>query len=1117
MRVTRSVHGLLLALTIMLAWAGAAASTVLEEDALSAGLLQEPDVSATHVAFCWADDLWLVRREGGVAVPLASPPGTERRPRFSPDGEEIAFVAAYDGDLDLYAMPVAGGVPFRVTHQPSWQLLSDWTPNGRLLYSVEASSGVLGRTELYTVSSTGGMPTRVPVPHGSEAAVSADGRWLAYVPMDPRWSRGWKRYVGGSATDIWLVDLEAPGSEGRVVTDWDGSDLHPMWHGETLYYLSDAGPAHRRNIWAWDRTTGERTQVTHHQELDVRGPSMGPGPDGRGEIVFIVGNDLRLLDLVTGQERVVDVRITAAREQLRPRLVDVSDAIGLFHPGPDGNRVVVEARGDIWTLPAKHGSPRNLTRSDDVAERYPAWSPDGRWIAYFSDRSGEYELHVIAGDGSGEERQVTSGHQTFFYPPVWSPDSEHLVFQEKTGDLWLCTVSDGELLKLATDPWPSTRASGRRSVSWSPDSRWIAFDLTEPANDGIHSLWLFDVQTATRHRITSSMADEQLPAFGRDGDFLYYVAQRAFDPIGSAVEFAFAYEDTEVLMAMPLRSEVERPFAARTDEVELDGGDEDRGDDQSTSDDDETSSGADEVAIELEGLETRAYRLPVAPGSFVGLAAAADGKLVYVRLSGGDVDEEPAIMVVDPTAEDGDEASVASALGEVALSADGTTLAGRGRGSEAPSLLPVEPDAKAVQPVTAGMLTRIDPRREWRQLFEDTWRLFRDYFYDPNMHGVDWQAVHDRYAGLLPECAARSDLSFLIRQMIGELNVGHGRFSDPPPDDNPAPGVGLLGVDFELSDGTYRFAKIYRGPGWEPDLASPLLAPGVTVEEGEYLLAVNGVPVSQEQDPWAPFVGLENQEVVLSVGATADDDSPREVVVKARSHGWERNLRYRSWVEKNREYVAAASEGRVGYVHLSNYVTQGLNLLITQYFPQQGMEAMIIDQRFNGGGWTPHRFLEILNRPPIGYRARRDGLDRPVPAQAHFGPKCLLMNEHSGSSGDMFPWMFRSAGLGPLIGQRTWGGVVGLSGNPGLIDGSQPVVPNNGTYSVEGEWVVEGWGVEPDIAVPDRPVHGIDVPDTTLDVAVETMLDALEGEHFKTPAPPAGPDRSGMGVPADER
>jgi len=1117
-QLTGTIPALLLAAVLAAAWSSAVAATGLEERAPSAGLLQDPDVSATHIAFRWADDLWLVPREGGVATPLVSPPGAEWRPRFSPDGAQIAFVASYDGDLDLYTVPVAGGVPRRVTHQPSWQMLSDWTPDGRLLYSVEGSSGVIGRAELYTVAATGGMPQRVPVPHGSEASMSADGRWLAYIPMDPGWSQGWKRYVGGSATDIWMVDLEAPGSEGQVITDWNGTDLHPMWHGDTLYYLSDAGPAHRLNLWAWDRDSGERRQLTFYEDLDVRSPSIGPGSDGGGEIVFIVGDELRLLDLVDGSERVVDVRISAAREQLRPRWVDVSDAVGLFDPGPAGKRVAVEARGDIWTVPAEHGTPRNLTRTDGVAERYPAWSPDGRWIAYFSDRSGEYELHVIPSDGSGEERQVTSGHQTFFYPPTWSPDSEHLVFQEKTGDLWLCKVSDGKLEKLATDPWPSTRPSGRRSLSWSPDSRWIAFDLSEPAIDGIHSLWLYDVQEGKRHRITGPMADEQRPVFGRDGDFLFYVAQRAFEPTGSAVEFAFVYRDTEVLMAAPLRGDVERPFAATTDEEEWTAEKDDQGGDDGTNGDQEDGDEVLTVEIELDGLEERAYKLPVAPGSFQGLSVASDGKLVYVRLSGGDVDDEPAVVLLDPSSEDGEEKVVASGLREIVLSADGSVLAGRGAGSKAPLLLPVEPDAKASEPVMTGMLARIDPRREWRQLFDDTGRLFRDYFYDPGMHGVDWEAVRDRYAALLPSCAARSDLSFLIRQMIGELNVGHARYSDPPGGDNGAPGVGMLGVEFELTDDAYRFATIYRGPTWEPGLHSPLLASGVDVKEGEYLLAVNGVSVDPEQDPWAAFVGLEDQEVVLTVGASPErDDSARDVVVKTRSNGWERNLRYRAWVEANRRYVDEASDGRVGYVHVPNYMAEGLTMLITQYYPQQGMEAMIIDQRFNGGGWTPHRFLEILNRPPIGYRARRDGRDRPVPGQAHFGPKCLLMNEHSGSSGDMFPWMFRDADLGPLIGRRTWGGVVGLSGNPGLIDGSQPVVPNNGTYSVDGEWVVEGWGVEPDIAVPDRPVHGTDVPDATLDVAIETMLEMLEGPHFKAPEPPPGPDRSGMGVPENER
>jgi tricorn protease len=1080
-----------------------------------AGMLRDPDVSATHIAFRYADDLWLVPREGGVAVPLASPPGSEAQPRFSPDGERIAFIAHYDGDPELYTMPAGGGVPIRATHQPSLQMLCDWTPDGRLLYFTDARNGLLARTELYTVAPSGGMPSRLPVPYGAEAAMSADGRWLAYAPIVSRWVGSWKRYVGGSAGDLWLADLEQ--GDFRKITAWEGTDGFPMWHDGTIYYLSDAGPAHRLNIWSFDPGTGQRRQLTFFEELDVRSPAVGPGPEGSGEIVFTVGEDLHLLDLASGKDRVVEVSVPGARPALRPQALDVADAIGHASVAPGGSRIAVEARGDIWTLPAQHGSPRNLTRSSGVAERYPSWSPDGRWIAYFSDRSAEYELHLVQSDGRGEERQVTSGHETFFYPPEWSPDSEHLVFQEKTGALWLCAVDSGELVKVATDPWPNTRPEGRRAVSFSPDGRWLAFDLPEPAHEYHRSLWLYDIAGGELHRATSALADEALPVFARDGSHLYFVAQRRYEPTYSEVEFTWVHRDTHVLMALPLRADVERPFAPTSDEVEWDGQDAPK-----ETEEDEPSEPSEEgsapVEIDFEGLQQRAYTLKAAPGTFSFLGVNDAGHVLYLRRSGGNGGDKPRLQLLDPADEKGEEKLVLEGVQAAALSPDGATIAARTNGNGAPKLLPAKPGAEAKSPVTAGMLAHVRPREEWRQLFDDTWRLFRDYFYDPGMHGLDWAAVRDRYAAMLPDCASRADLSHVLREMIGELNVSHARYRGPGGGGDDGPGVGLLGVDFELAAGAYRFARIYRGPVWDPEVRSPLTAPGVDVEEGEYLLAVNGVPVDPAVDPWAPFVGLAGREVTLTVGPNpALDDAARDVVVQPRDHGWEQRLRYRSWVEQTRRDVAEATGGRVGYVHIPNYIPSGLGLLVEQFFPQQDRDALIIDQRFNGGGWTPDRFLEILNRPPLMYRARRDGLDRAVPNSAHFGPKCLLMNELSGSSGDMFPWMFRHAGLGPLIGTRTWGGVVGLSGNPALIDGSQPVIPNNGTYSPDGRWIVEGWGVDPDIEVPDDPSAALAGRDLQLEAAIEQMLRALEDPDFIRPEPPAPPDRAGIGIPPEER
>jgi tricorn protease len=1102
------------ALAVVLPAAAAAAPAGAQPHA---GLLRDPDVSATHVAFRYADDLWLVPREGGVATPLASPPGEEINPRFSPDGSTLAFVANYDGDADLYTVPVAGGVPFRVTHQPGWQVLSDWAPDGRLIYFTASRHGLGARSELFTVAAEGGMPRPLPVPYGTEGAISADGRWLAYVPNTTRYYRDWKRYVGGTAADVWLFGLED--HAWRAATDWIGTDTTPMWHGGRLYFLSDAGPGHRRNLWTYDPASGERRQLTHHADDDVRSPAIGPGPDGGGEIVYAVGRQLRLLDLPTLAERSVEVRVPGARPRLRTAPVDVGGGIVAFSPSPRAERVAVEARGDVWTLPAAHGTPRNLTRTSGVAERDPAWSPDGRWIAFFSDRSGEYQLHVIAADGRGGERQLTDRSSGFLHSPRWSPDSRHVLFQDNAGGLWLQALAGGEARRVATDPWARQPAA----ASWSADSRWLAFDLAEPVGADVRSLWLYEVEPATLHRATSALADERLPAFDRAGEHLYYVARRAFDLETSDVEQAFVHRDTQVLVALALRADVESPHRPRSDEAAVegaaaeasgDGGDGD-GDDEPR---ERGGESAPRVTIDLDGLERRAERLPVAPGSFESLAVDAEGRLLYLRTSGGGVGDEPRLQLFDPAGEDAEEATVAEKVRVAALAAAGEAVATRA-GRDAPlKLHPVRPGGDGEPVVAAPMIALVAPREEWAQLFDDAWRLFRDFFYDPGMHGLDWEAVGERYRAWLPDVASRQDLGFMIGEMIAELNVGHAHLGGGgPEEETPDLPAGLLGADLALDDGVYRVERVYRGPDWWLDHRSPLAAPGVAVEAGDVLLAVDGVPLDPDTDPWAPFVGLAGHEVVLTVAAGGADGERRDVVVELLDLGSDSRLRYLDWVEGNRRRVAAASGGRIGYLHIHDYGPFGLDFMVQQLLPQRDAAALIVDQRFNGGGWTPDRFLELLDRPPLMFRARRDGLDTPVPAFAHFGPKALLMNELSGSSADMFPWMFRERGLGPLIGTRTWGGVVGLSGNPALIDGQTMRIPNNGTYSADGRWIIEGWGVEPDIEVREDPSRMLAGEDPQLEAAIEVLLAALESAPPARPPRPPAPDRTGLGVPPIDR
>jgi len=1076
-------------------------------------MLRDPDVSATHIAFRYADDLWLVPRNGGTATPLANPTGIEWRPRFSPDGHNLAFVGNYDGDDDIYILPVAGGQPRRVTHVPFSLYFCDWTPDGGLLFSMPGSTGFRNRHELFTVPAEGGLPARLPVPSGAVGTISPDGRWIAYGSSLPAYYRTWKRYLGGTADEIWLLNFED--HTWLEITDWEGADTDPMWHGQTVYYLSDAGPAHRRNIWVYDLATETRRQLTHFTDFDIKQVSIGPGSEGGGEIVFTLGADLVLFDLETQATRTVPVHIPGARSRLRPQLVDVSDAVGEFSPSPSGQRVAVEARGDIWTLPAKHGTPRNLTRSNGVAERSPAWSPDGRWIAFFSDRSGEYELYLIASDGSGEQRQLTHGSRTFYTRPVWSPDAAHIAYVEKTGDLWLHTLDGGTRRRIATDPW----ARSPNTLVWSPDSRWIAFDRATEAGQDVGSIWLYDVERGQSTKVTGDLYSDYQPTFDREGEYLFFISNRSLEPSFSDLEFAYIHENAGVLVAAPLRRDVELPYRARSDEEEP----EKEGEEDEAEIKDENGDGPEPIPIDLDGFEERAFQVPVTPGSFARLAVTESGELVYLRRSGRGHTEGTALQLFDLADEEKEEKTVTTGVRAFALTADGKKVVVRPKNGNGLAFHDLEPDAEAKKVITDGMYVTIDPHQEWRQIFTDAWRLFRDFFYDPDMHRVDWQAVREHYAQLLDDCASRADLSYVISEMIAELSVGHARLGrGAPEEDEPEVAVGTLGVDWELDRGAYRIVTIYQGPPWDLDARNPLREPGVDVNEGEYLLAVNGIPVDTTKDPWAAFVGLADREVTLTIGTgpTADDDK-RQVVVKAGTASSEQNLRRRDWLERTWRHVDERTGGRVGYVYIPNYMAAGLNMLVRQYFPQRHKEALIIDQRWNGGGWTPHRFIEILNRPLSMVRARRDGKDQPVPGSSHFGPKCLLMNKFSGSSGDMFPWMFRQAGLGKLIGTRTWGGVVGLSGTavgmPRLIDGQHISIPNNGTYGPDGRWIIEGWGVDPDIEVKDDPSKMPNGEDLQLEAAIELMLEVIESEPYTAPRRPPGPDRSGMGVPMDER
>jgi len=1168
-------------------------------------------------------------------------------PRFSPDGKTVAYSASYEGGRDIYTIPVEGGIPYRVTHHPNTELLSGWTPDGRILFSCRME-GIGQGSQLYTVSPMGGLPKRLPVPYGALCSMSTDGRWIAYTPHSVDFAT-WKRYRGGMQTDIWLFDLQERKS--KRMTDWEGVDTAPMWHGDRIYYVSDGGPEHRANIWVYDTKTGRKNQLTKYADFDVKWPSLGPGPSGSGEIVFQHGAELCLLDLAANKVRSVEVRIPGERPTLAPRDVDVSRFIYSWGISSTGKRAVIEARGDIWTAPAKNGVPRNLTRSNGSNERYPAWSPDGRWIAYFSDASGEYELYITQSDGRGETRRLTQDGKLFRYNPVWSPNSKHIAFTDQSGQLLVHTIESNQTRVVDADPWADMPAP-----AWSPDSRWLVYPRNEE-RPSQPALYAFNLETGEKHRLTSGMFADSRPVFDRKGEWLYWVSRRNFQPVYEDFGTTWIYTDSEVLMAAPLKADTPSPYLPKVDEETWT---EEKKPEQKPADkpqsmaaslarlalspsrlpaetiaDDpisgrwsgtvtggaipggtlpftaelklepdnrvtgtmetpmggagvtgrwdaaaselrvsatgvlgvtveavlrvsgDTATGTAtvegqtldirmkrearaatapqqesakppaapekpktegktelKVQIDVDGFEARAIQLAPKPGSFGRLAVNDRNQLIYGRNASRGTGDAPSIKLFDIKDEKKEEKTVATGSSSFDISADGKKLL-IVRGNSA-TIQDASAGATGEPVVTAGMTTRIDPRVEWRQIYHEAWRTMRQFFYAPNMHGVDWDKMREHYAAMLDDCASREDVGYVIGELIGELNVGHAYYFGGDVPSAPTVSVGLLGADFELKDGAYRISRIYRGAPWDADARGPLGEPGLKIKEGDYLLAVNGVPLDTQKDPWAAFIGLAEKPVTLTVSEKpVRDESARDIVVRPASS--DSYVRFRAWVEANRAYVDKETNGRVGYIYVPNTGLNGQNELVRQLVGQRGKDALIIDERWNGGGQIPHRFVELLDRPVLNYWVGRYGQATAWPPDAHRGPKCMLINGLAGSGGDLFPYYFRVAKLGKLIGTRTWGGVVGIGGFPSLIDGAVVTTPNFAFFESSRKWGIEGHGVEPDIEVADDPALMRDGADPQLDAAIRLMLEAIKGKEYEPIKIPPYPDRSGMSLSPQER
>jgi tricorn protease len=1063
-------------------------------------MLSQPALSARHLAFIYAGDLYVCDLDGRNVRRLTSDEGIERAPAFSPDGSQLAFSAEYDGNVDVFVVPVTGGVPRRLTWHPGPDVVQGFTPDGmRVLFTTPRAVFTTRYTQLFTVPVAGGVETALPIPHASRGSYSADGRRIAYNPLNPAHLQ-WKRYRGGSVATITIYDPTTHATERIAQPASRANDVDPQWLDAAIYFRSDRDGEF--NIYRFEPASKQVTRLTSHDDFPVLGISAAAG-----RIAYEQAGYLHLYDVKAKQARTLTIGIGADLVELRPRFVKGPEWIRAMSVSPSGARVALEYRGEIVTVPAEKGDPRNITATVGVHERAPEWSPDGRSLAYFSDAGGEYALHIRAQDGKGEAKVVPLSGSGFYDAPVWSPDSTRIAFRDNGRSLYVLQVATGKVSTVVTEPIYRPGAFSDTTYSWSPDSRWLAYTTTSRAQIQAARLW--SAETQQSFPISDGLSDVGEPVFDRSGKYLYLLGSTDAGPVRDWFSQANAdMRATSALYLVVLKKGELSPLAKESDEEKAAAADvaaEEKGaakvDAVARTDTAAKTDTAPAVTvIDTDGLGTRIVALPVPAGEYAGLQTGESGKLYYLRTADGKTSLQQFDLKTRKT-----ETWVPSA-DAYAVTADGKKLLYR----SGTSLHVVSTAKKADGPEgkvnVDAVQVRVDPQAEWPQIFDEAWRINRDYFYATNYHGRDWPAMKKKYAQFLPHLAHRGDLARLIQWMASELAVGHsyGGGGDARRKPGVVPG-GLLGADVEVVGDRYRIRKVYGGLNWTPTLRAPLTEPGVDVQAGEYLLAVNGVDLrASTTNLHAPFENTAGTLVELTVGPNADGSGSRTVkVVPIES---EAALRNRDWVEGNLRKVTDATKGRVAYVYVPNTAGLGHEYFKRYFYPQTGRDAVIVDERFNGGGQVADYYIDLLRRPLVSYWATRHGEPIRTPSAAILGPKVMITDETAGSGGDLLPWMFRKFGLGPIVGKRTWGGLVGILGYPVLMDGGTVTAPNLAIYTEDG-WVVENEGVPPDIEVEQTPADVIAGKDPQLERAIQVALEALAASPARVPQRPKDPVR----------
>lgn len=1061
-------------------------------------LLRHPTVSRDSVAFEYAGDLWVVSRSGGQARRLTSTQGVEIEPYFSPDGSKIAFTSTVAGNTDVYVVPTAGGDPKRLTFHPAIDRVRGWTPDGKrvIFASGRDTAPQQSYVRLWTVSADGGFPEALPMPRAFNASYSADSRRIAYEEFPtvffPDWyeTSFWRHYRGGRTHPILVMNLSDYSVEKLPWTN--SNDSVPMWIGNTIYFLSDRN--FTNNLYAYSIATKQVKELTHHDDFDIMSASAGPDA-----IVYEQAGYIYLVDAASGKAQRLNIEVTGDLPWARPQFKKVASMIRNATLSPTGVRAAFEARGDIFTVPAEKGDYRNLTQSSGAHDRSPAWSPDGARLAWLSDSSGEYQLMLGDPLGLTTPRAIALPSTAFFSAPVWSPDGTQILLQDNHRNLWTIEVSSGNATKIDSDEYPDPTRSF--DAGWSPDSKWISYSKNLPSH--LRAIFVYSLADKKSRQITDGLADSISPAFDAGGKYLYFMASTNYGPSSGWLEMSSIDRPVRRAMYLAVLSATDpSPLLPET-------GDEPPKPPEGAPAQPPPAAAprAVTVRIDFENIGQRILSISVPAGEYGNLTAGAPGSFYYTEPTAPGL---PSFRLQRYDLRARAAAPFLEGIRSYSLSNDRKRLLYQGAAPNSWGIVPTDRPAPVKVgdgPLNVAQLEmRVDPRAEWEQIYRENWRIQREYFYDPKFHGNDWQAIYEKYKALLPYVGHRADLNYLVAMVGGELTVGHSYlqgYGDLPAEDPVT--VGLLGADFAIENGHYRIKHILTGENWNPELRAPLSAPGIQVSEGDYLLEVNGHALAPPTNLYSLFEGTAGRQTLIRVGKNPSGEGSRVITVTPVPS--DDGLRTRAWIEDNRRTVDKLSNGRLAYVWLPNTAGPGYTYFTRYYYAQQDKEGAIIDERYNHGGQIADYIVNELERKLMGYFVQRDGQPATSPTAGIFGPKVMLINESAGSGGDALPYMFHQRKIGPMIGTRTWGGLVGTLGVPSLIDGAGITAPILAFYDLSGKWAVENEGIPPDIEVDYTPAAVISGHDPQLERAVQEAMKLLEQNPVRKVPRPAPIDR----------